>query len=329
MARVYLSRGEEIYYFWHKMVTGKEQFRFPPQTQPQQPGKEYLMHPPPQAINPKYQPSNKLHHLNVSDQVAMHRDPLQGKVALVTGGDSGIGRSVCYHFALEGATVAFTYLEGIEDRDKDETLQMLLKAKSNDAKEPIAIATDVKFEENCKKVVDQVVSVFGQIDILVNNAAEQYYVTTIEEITESRLERIFRTNIFSQFFMARHSLKYMKEGSCIINTASANAYTGGSQFLDYSSTKGAIVTFTRGLSQLLISKGIRVNAVSPGPVWTPIQPASLPAEKVASLGSDVPMDRAAQPYEIAPSYVFLASDECSSYFTGQVLHPNGGLIVNA
>ena len=133
----------------------------------------------------------------------MHRDPLQGKVALVTGGDSGIGRSVCYHFALEGATVAFTYVEGIEDRDKDETLQMLLKAKSNDAKEPIAIATDVKFEENCKKVVDQVASEFGQIDILVNNAAEQYYVTTIEEITESRLERIFRTNIFSQFFMAR------------------------------------------------------------------------------------------------------------------------------
>ncbi|KAI5573459.1 hypothetical protein BDE02_10G081000 [Populus trichocarpa] len=206
---------------------------------------------------------------------------------------------------------------------------MLLKAKSNDAKEPIAIATDVKFEENCKKVVDQVVSEFGQIDILVNNAAERYYVTAIEEITESRLERIFRTNIFSQFFMARHSLKYMKEGSCIINTASANAYTGGSQFLDYSSTKGAIVTFTRGLSQLLISKGIRVNAVSPGPVWTPIQPASLPAEKVASLGSDVPMDRAAQPYEIAPSYVFLASNECSSYFNGQVLHPNGGLIVNA
>ena len=133
----------------------------------------------------------------------MHRDPLQGKVALVTGGDSGIGRSVCYHFALEGATVAFTYVDGIEDRDKDETLQMLLKAKSNDAKEPIAIATDVKFEENCKKVVDQVASEFGQIDILVNNAAEQYYVTTIEEITESRLERIFRTNIFSQFFMAR------------------------------------------------------------------------------------------------------------------------------
>ncbi|KAJ6318574.1 hypothetical protein OIU76_014014 [Salix suchowensis] len=287
--------------------------QFPPQTQPQQPGKEYVMCPLPQAINPDYKPSAKLN----------------GKVALVTGGDSGIGRSVCYHFALEGATVAFTYVQGIEDRDKDDTLKMLLKDKSSDAGDPIAIATDVSSEEDCKKVVDQVASKYGRIDILVNNAGVQQYTNSVEEITEAWLVRLFRTNIFGYFFMTKHSLKHMKEGSCIINTTSVTAYVGSPhQLLDYLSTKGSIVSFTRGLALRLVDQGIRVNGVAPGPVWTPLQPASQPAYEVEYLGSDVPMRRAGQPYEIAPSYVFLASNQCSSYMTGQVLHPNGGTIVN-
>uniref|UniRef100_A0A6N2NH04 Uncharacterized protein n=1 Tax=Salix viminalis TaxID=40686 RepID=A0A6N2NH04_SALVM len=263
--------------------------QFPPQTQPQQPGKEYVMCPLPQAINPDYKPSEK----------------------------------------LNGATVAFTYVQGIEDRDKDETLKMLLKAKSSDAGDPIAIATDVSSEEDCKKVVDQVASKYGRIDILVNNAGVQHYTNLVEEITEAWLVRLFRTNIFGYFFMTKHSLKHMKEGSCIINTASVTAYIGSPhQLLDYLSTKGSIVSFTRGLALRLVDQGIRVNGVAPGPVWTPLQPASQPAYEVEYLGSDVPMRRAGQPYEIAPSYVFLASNQCSSYMTGQVLHPNGGTIVN-
>ncbi|KAJ6988423.1 hypothetical protein NC653_021367 [Populus alba x Populus x berolinensis] len=282
--------------------------QFPPQTQPQQPGKEYVMCPLPLAINPDYKPSEKLN----------------GKVALVTGGDSGIGRSVCYHFALEGATVAFTYVQGIEDRDKDDTLKMLLKAKSSDAEDPIAIATDVSSEEDCKRVVEQVASKYGRIDILVNNAGVQHYTNLVEEITEEWLVRLFRTNIFGYFFMTKHSLKHMKEGSSIINTTSVTAYAGSPhQLLDYLSTKGSIVSFTRGLALRLVDKGIRVNGVAPGPIWTPLQPASLPAYEVEYLGSDVPMGRAGQPYEMAPSYVFLASNQCSSYMTGQVLHPNG------
>ncbi|EEF45354.1 glucose and ribitol dehydrogenase homolog 2 [Ricinus communis] len=286
---------------------------FPPQTQDQQPGKQYVMHPLPHSINPDYKPSNKLH----------------GKVALVTGGDSGIGRAVCYYFSLEGATVAFTYVKGIEDKDKDDALEMVRRVKVKDAKDPIAIATDIRYEENCKKVVDEVVNGYGRIDVLVNNAALEHYTCSIEEITEADLESLFRTNIFSQFFLVRHALKHMKEGSSIINTTSVLAYTGDPNLLDYCSTKGAILSFTRGLSTQLIGKGIRVNGVAPGPIWTPLQPASLPAEEVAILGSDTPMDRAGQPYEVAPAYVFLASNECSSYITGQVIHPNGGMIINA
>ncbi|XVF15500.1 hypothetical protein REPUB_Repub09cG0159200 [Reevesia pubescens] len=281
--------------------------KFPPQQQETQPGKEYLMVPLPEAINPEYKPSNKL----------------QGKVALVTGGDSGIGRAVCYQFALEGATVAFTYVKGQEDKDKDECLQMLKEAKTCEAKDALAIAADIGFEENCKRVIDVVVEEFGKIDILVNNAAEQHFNYSVEEITESGLERTFRTNIFSYFFMCSHALKHMKEGSCIINTTSVLGFTGSSTLLGYCATKGAIVAFTKGLALQLVEKGIRVNGVAPGPVWTPLQVASLPVDWITSLGSEAPMDRAAQPYEIAPSFVFLASDQCSSYFTGQFLHPNG------
>ncbi|CAI0466271.1 unnamed protein product [Linum tenue] len=244
---------------------------------------------------------------------------MQGKVALVTGGDSGIGRSVCLHFAMEGATVGFTYVKGIEDVDKDETIKLIKQLKPPSSKDPIAIQADLGYESECQRVVDE----YGRIDILVNNAAEQHLSHSMDDVTESRLERVFRTNIFSQFFLTRHALKYMREGSAIINSTSVNAYSGGSEVLDYTATKGAIVAFTRGLALQLASKGIRVNAVAPGPVWTPLQPASMPAESMKGLGSSVPMGRAAQPHEIAPCYVFLACNECSSYFTGQVLHPNG------
>lgn len=270
------------------------------------------MDPTPQFTSPDYQPSNKL----------------QGKIAVITGGDSGIGRAVCNLFALEGATVAFTYVKGHEDKDAKDTLEMINRAKTQDAMAPKAIAADLGFDENCKKVVEEVVNAYGRIDILVNNAAEQYENITIEEIDDPRLERVFRTNIFSYFFMTRHALKHMKEGSSIINTTSINAYKGHPTLVDYTATKGAIVAFTRALSMQILSRGIRVNGVAPGPIWTPLIPASFGEEKIAQFGSDVPMKRAGQPIEVAPSYVFLACNECSSYISGQVLHPNGGTIVN-
>ncbi|XWS58214.1 hypothetical protein CRYUN_Cryun08bG0015400 [Craigia yunnanensis] len=289
------------------------QQQFPPQKQDTQPGKEHVMNPIPQFTNPDYKPSNKL----------------QGKVALVTGGDSGIGRAVCLCFAREGATVAFTYVKSQEDKDAEDTLQMLRKDKTPDAKDPMAISADLGFDKNCKRVVDEVVNAYGRIDILVNNAAEQYKASSVEEIDEERLERVFRTNIFSYFFMTRNALKHMKEGSCIINTTSINAYKGNDKLLDYTATKGAIVAFTRGLSLQLVNKGIRVNGVGPGPIWTPLIPASFDEEETAKFGSEVPMRRAGQPFEVAPCYVFLACNHCSSYISGQVLHPNGGVIVNA
>ncbi|KAL8166331.1 hypothetical protein V2J09_007830 [Rumex salicifolius] len=287
--------------------------KFPPQKQQTQPGKEHMMDPTPQAATYEYKPSNKL----------------QGKVALVTGGDSGIGKAVAHCFILEGATVAITYVKGHEDRDAKETIEMLKGAKSRGVKDPIAIAADLGYEENCRKVVDEVVNAFGRIDILVNNAAEQYEVSSIEEVDEARLERVFRTNIFSYFFVTKYALKHIKEGGSIINTTSVNAFKGHSSLLEYTSTKGAIVAFTRALALQLAQKGIRVNGVAPGPIWTPLIPASFNEEKVKSFGSEVPLGRAGQPIEVAPTYVFLACNADSSYYTGQTLHPNGGTIVNA
>ncbi|XP_024963279.1 glucose and ribitol dehydrogenase-like [Cynara cardunculus var. scolymus] len=286
--------------------------RFPPQHQETQPGKEYLMNPRPQFSNPNYNPSDKL----------------RGKVALVTGGDSGIGRAICYAFAKEGATIAFTYVKGDEDIDAADTLKIIKEAKTSESSDPTAIPTDLRYNQNCQDVVDDVIAKYGHIDVLINNPAVQYPLYSLEDITEERLEKVFRTNIFSYFFMTRHAIKHMKQGSSIINTASLVAYIGNGKFLDYGSTKGAVVSFTRGLSQFLLDKGIRVNGVAPGPVWTPLEVSGQDDEEIVIFGSQVPMDRAAQPYEMAPSYVFLASED-SSYFTGQVLHPNGGVIVNA
>ncbi|KAI3814840.1 hypothetical protein L1987_14486 [Smallanthus sonchifolius] len=235
---------------------------------------------------------------------------------------------------MEGATVAFTYVKGVEDIDANDTLKIINKSKVKGSSDPIAIPTDLRYSKNCKDVVDEVIAKYGRIDVLVNNPAVQYYVysCTLEEITEERLERVFRTNIFSYFFMTRHALEHMKEGSAIINTTSVLAYTASPpSWLDYISTKGAIVSFTRALALHLVDRKIRVNGVAPGSIWTPLEAASLNDEDIATFGSavpPVPMDRAGQPYEIAPSYVFLASDQDSSYFTGQVLHPNGGIIVN-
>jgi NAD(P)-dependent dehydrogenase (short-subunit alcohol dehydrogenase family) len=263
------------------------------------------MTPKPKADDPKYRGSDKL------------RD----KVALITGGDSGIGRAVAIFFAKEGANVAIAYLN--EHDDAQETKRLI----EQEGRKCITIPGDIGDEKVCQQAVQQTVDEFGQLDILVNNAAEQHPQQSIEDITAEQLERTFRTNIFSMFFMTKAALKYLKEGSAIINTTSVTAYKGNQQLLDYSSTKGAIVAFTRSLSQSLVEKGIRVNGVAPGPIWTPLITSTFPEEKVANFGQQVPMKRAGQPEELAPSYVFLASDD-SSYMSGQILHPNGGEVVN-
>ncbi len=277
----------------------------PPQHQDRQPGIESEMTPRPQAEDPQYRGSGKL----------------QGKVALITGGDSGIGRAVAVVYAKEGADVVIVYLN--EHEDAKQTKQRV----EQEGRRCLAIAGDVGDEPFCQQAVQQTVDEFGQLDILVNNAAMQQPQESIAKISAEQLERTFRTNIFSMFYLTKAALPHLKAGSAIINTTSVTAYKGNPTLLDYSSTKGAIVAFTRSLSQALIEKGFRVNGVAPGPVWTPLIPATFPEEKVESFGAQVPMKRPGQPKEIAPSYVFLASDD-SSYMAGQILHPNGGSVVN-
>lgn len=277
----------------------------PPQHQSHQPGIEQIMEPKPIAIYPHYQPAHKL----------------KNKVALITGGDSGIGRAVAYHFAAEGADVAITYLN--ETEDAEETLAQLKQY----GVACMSIAEDLTSSERCKRVVNEVIKKFNRIDCLVNNAAIQYVQQEFEDISPEQLDITFKTNIYAYFYMAQAALPYMQEGSVIINSASVTAYRGSEQLIDYSATKGAIVTFTRSLAKALIKKNIRVNAVAPGPVWTPLIPASFSSEKVAHFGEQIPLGEPAQPADIAPSYVFLASEE-SRYFVGQVLHPNGGDIIN-
>jgi NAD(P)-dependent dehydrogenase (short-subunit alcohol dehydrogenase family) len=246
---------------------------------------------------------------------------LQDNVAIITGGDSGIARAVAIAFAKEGADVAVFYLE--EKKDAKETKRLV----EEHGRTCLLIEGDVAEEAFCRKAVEETVKEFSKIDILVNNAAEQHPQDSIEKISEKQLERTFRTNIFSFFFMVKAAMKHLKKGAAIINTTSVTAYKGSAHLLDYSSTKGAIIAFTRSLSQALAEKCIRVNGVAPGPIWTPLIPSTFPPEELETFGSDVPLGRPGQAEEAAPSYVFLASDD-SSYMTSQVLHPNGGTIVN-
>jgi len=277
----------------------------PPQHQERRPGREHKMKPRPRAEDEKYRGSGKL----------------REKVALITGGDSGIGRAVAIAFAKEDADISVVYLE--EEKDANETKRLVEK----EGRKCLLIAGDVGQEEFCRKAVEQTIREFGKIDILVNNAAEQHPQESIEKISEKQLERTFRTNIFSFFFMTKAAVKHLKKGAAIINTTSVTAYKGNPNLLDYSSTKGAITAFTRSLSQALTNKSIRVNGVAPGPIWTPLIPSTFASKDVETFGSDVPLGRPGQPEEIAPSFVFLASDD-SSYMTGQILHPNGGTVVN-
>ncbi|MBD2460913.1 SDR family oxidoreductase [Oscillatoria sp. FACHB-1407] len=277
----------------------------PPQHQDQRPGLQSEMTPQPRAQSSEYHGSGKL----------------SGKVALITGGDSGIGRSVAVTFAKEGADVAIAYLS--EHNDAIETKEMV----EAEGRKCLVLSGDVGDEQVCRQMVEQTVKELGHLDILINNAAEQHPQESIENITSEQLERTFRTNIFSMFYLTKAALPHLKEGSSIINTTSVTAYKGSPQLLDYSSTKGAIVAFTCSLSQGLVQKGIRVNGVAPGPIWTPLIPSTFPEEEVESFGAQVPMQRAGQPEEVAPSYVFLASQD-ASYMTGQILHPNGGNVIN-
>ncbi len=276
-----------------------------PQAQDRQPGREQEMEPKPQAEMRNYRGAGKL----------------DGKIALISGGDSGIGRAVAIGFAKEGADVAITYLD--EHEDAQETVR-LIEAEGRRA---TAVPGDIGNSDFSRELVRQVVAAFGRIDILVNNAAEQHQVEQLEKLSDEQLERTFRTNIFGQFFLTRAALPEMPEGSAIINTTSVTAYQGNPTLVDYASTKGAIVGFTRSLSKQLEKRKIRVNAVAPGPIWTPLIPASYPAEKTAKHGQQAPMGRAGEPDEVAPAYIFLASGD-ASYFSGQVLHPNGGTVVN-
>jgi len=276
-----------------------------PQHQPR-PGRESRMKPQPIFDYPDVKGSDKL----------------KNKIALITGGDSGIGRAVSILFAKEGADIAIAYLN--EDRDAKETRSII---EDRYQRKCILVRGDLSKERHCINTVEKVIKAFNRIDILVNNAALHYENKTMEELTSRELLKTFETNIFSYFWVTRAALKYMRKGSCIINSSSVTAYRGSGALIDYASTKGAIVAFTRSLSSNLVKKGIRVNGVAPGPVWTPLIPSSFKGKKVATFGSDVPMQRAGEPVEIAPSYLFLASDD-ASYMTGQFLHPNGGEIIN-
>jgi NAD(P)-dependent dehydrogenase (short-subunit alcohol dehydrogenase family) len=286
-------------------VESKQANGQPAQTQNHQPGLESKMNPLPVYDDPNYKGSGKL----------------KDKVALISGGDSGIGRAIAIAFAKEGAKLAIVYLEEHDDANQTKD------AIETHGGECLLIAGDIGEEAFCQNAVQQTIETFGQLDCLINNAAEQHYQENIEDISVAQLERTFKTNIFSCFHLIKASMPHLKKGSTIINTASIVAYKGNPVLMDYASTKGAMVALTRSLSESIVSKGIRVNAVAPGPIWTPLIPSSFPADQVASFGTSSPMGRPGQPAELAPSYVYLASDD-SSYVSGQVLHVNGGSIIN-
>ncbi|UFT99707.1 SDR family oxidoreductase [Radiobacillus kanasensis] len=281
---------------------------FPPQHQPQQPGIEGLMVPPPIVEDPKYKGSGKLHN----------------KVAIVTGGDSGIGAATAITFAKEGADVVIAYYYPYENQDAFRTKQRIEQL----GRKCLLIVGDLRKEEHCQHVVQSTLQAFGKIDILVNNHGVQFPQSSLLDISPEQLEDTFQTNIFAFFYITKAALPHLKKGAKIINTASIVAYEGNKQLLDYSATKGAVVGFTRALSQNLVDQDIYVNAVAPGPIWTPLIPSSFSAKDVATFGSDVPMKRAGQPFELAPAYVYLASSD-SSYVTGQVIHVNGGKMVSS
>jgi NAD(P)-dependent dehydrogenase (short-subunit alcohol dehydrogenase family) len=287
-------------------MPGQDQDQLQPPQRQSQPGIEQEKTPEPDATRPEQPGSGKL----------------AGKVALITGGDSGIGRAVAVLFAREGADVAIGHLAE-EDADATETVRLV----EAEGRRCLTLPGDVGDEGFCRQAVERTVRELGRLDVLVNNAAEQHTTERISQLSAEQLERTFRTNIFAMFYLTKAALPHLGEGSAIVNTTSVTAYQGNPSLLDYSSTKGAIVAFTRSLSQQLVGEGIRVNAVAPGPIWTPLIPATMPEEKVASFGKDVPMGRPGQPEEVAPCYVFLASED-SSYMAGQVLHPNGGNVVN-
>ena len=270
----------------------------PPQQQ-DLPGQQSKMIPEPEIIRKNYKGADKL----------------AGKVALITGGDSGIGRSVAVHFAREGAKIAIIYIE--ENKDARVTKDLVEAEKS----ECLLIQGDLKDSNFCKKAVEKVISKYGKLNVLVNNAATQMVENKLEDISNEQLHLTFETNIYPFFYITKYVIPHMKEGDCIINTSSITAYRGSEHLLDYASTKGAIVSFTRSLSTNLVKRKIRVNGVAPGPIWTPLIPASF--KDVTSFGKDTPMERVGQPSEVAPAYVYLASED-SSYVTGQFIHVNGG-----
>ncbi|RYE32464.1 MAG: glucose 1-dehydrogenase [Sphingobacteriaceae bacterium] len=271
-----------------------------------QPGIEQEMNVKPEYISKTYKAAGKL----------------EGKKAIITGGDSGIGRAVAVHFAREGADVAIVYLD--EDVDAEET-KKLIEAEGRKA---LLIKGDVADPETSVKAVQQTVDAFGGLNILVNNAAQQVPQKDISGISNEQLDKIFKTNIFAHFYFAKEALKHLQEGDCIINTTSVTAYRSSPNLLDYSSTKGAITAFTRSLGTNLAEKKIRVNGVAPGPIWTPLIVATFEGEKIEKFGQETPLGRAGQPAEVAPAYVFLASQD-ASYITGQIIHINGGEVVNA
>ena len=277
----------------------------PAQKQSRQPGFENEMNPEPEYIREGYKGSDKL----------------KDKVAIVTGGDSGIGRAVSLHFAIEGAKVVIVYYD--EDEDANKTKELIEK----EGGECLLIAGDIGKEEFSKQIVDETLNQFGKIDILVNNAAEQHVLEDFMDITSDQLKRTFETNFFGMVYLTQAVMPHLKEGSSIINTSSITAYEGNPVLIDYSATKGAITSFTRSLSQNVVGKGIRVNGVAPGPIWTPLLPASFSEKQVDNFGGSQPMKRPGQPAELAPAYVYLASDD-STYVSGQMIHVNGGAILN-
>lgn len=283
------------------MICKEHKLEFPPQHQDTQPGMEYLMTPKPIFNNPYYRAAGKL----------------IDKVAIITGGDSGIGRATAIGFVKEGASVVIAYYN--EHKDAKDTKDFIEKLGGK----CLLIAGDIKDTNFCDKIINETINTFGKIDILVNNAGVQYQQKSLLDITDEQFDLTMKTNIYSMFYLTKRTLKYMKPGSSIINVTSITTFKGEPELIDYVTSKGAIVGFTRSLSTNLADKNIRVNAISPGVFWTPLQPACWEAEKIPTLGSDAPMGRAGHPYEIAPLFIYLASSD-SSYVTGQVFHINGG-----